>query len=129
MDWIEEKKSIDPKFPFIRGKKNIIDRIDNFTKYIRNSVYNMFTMDKLLKCNEQHIHNIRKNIVNYGELSMKDEYFEVVWKEGDNNLEFIKRKMLKEYSHYPFAGNYEIDPDILDPELLELICLNLDKEE
>lgn len=40
-----------------------------------------------------------------------------------------RKEMLKLYQNYPLVGDYDIDFDILDSEMLELININWDKED
>lgn len=112
-----------------KANKRIENRIDDFAKYINNRVYDFLFMDKLLNNQKQHIHSKRRNLRFGEESSMKDEYLEVMWKEGDDIIPLIERKMLKEYSSYPLIGNYEVNPKIFNSDIADIIRFSIEDEE
>ncbi len=48
---------------------------------------------------------------------MKDE---ILWVD-DEQAEKNKLEMLKVYKDYPLVGDYDVDPNIFKPEIIELI--------
>lgn len=44
-------------------------------------------------------------------------------------LNKIKQQMIEEYSKYPIVGNYEVDSAIFDPEIQELMHMDLENED
>nr|MBK5235826.1 hypothetical protein [Clostridium sp.] len=96
-----------------------------FSNFNQNMEYNRIITDNLL--------NEKKSFKRGYEINMKikeDHNNPVLfWTEGNDTTEFIMQRMQRVYSKYPVVGDYEVNPDIFDSNILKIIKFSIEDED
>jgi hypothetical protein len=108
--------------------KGILDYFSIVKKNISQNVYKTVNESMILKDLRNNIISNKTNITDL-EIFMDKSYLELASNDSKNRISILEKKMKFAYEDYNIIGDYEVNADIFDEEVLEFIKFSMEDED